>query len=174
MCNWLLKLLGIRKTAASDEEGHVLRNEIQTLKLELYEKDTMVSNLRQELNYQRHGEIDKLSEKLSTFLEELMVDVSTPVTQLISQIYLFEIQSKPLQARDVLAVAKRFVHLLEDRGMKIEGTVEEIVLFDPNHHMPLSGRFAMCLGERVIIRLVGISYKGKTIRKAGVEHCLDV
>lgn len=174
MYNWLLKLLGIRKSAAGDEELNTLRNELQTLKLELYEKDTVLSNLSQELNHQRHGEIDKLSEKLSTFLEELMIDVSTPVTQLISQIYLFEIQSKPLQAKDVLAVAKRFVRLLEDRGMKIEGAVGEIVLFNPNLHMPLSGRFVMHLGERVIVRLVGISYKGKTIRKAGVDPCPDV
>ena len=48
------------------------------------------------------------------------------------------------------------------------GSVGQSVVFDPNRHESLSAEDELRPGANVIIRLVGLSYKGKLLRKAGV------
>jgi hypothetical protein len=64
-----------------------------------------------------------------------MADVAAPVAQLFTQAHLLEVEGKPVQAKDALAVAKRLVRAL----------------------------------EAVVVRFAGVSYRGRLIRKAGVE-----
>jgi molecular chaperone GrpE (heat shock protein) len=82
---------------------------------------------------------------------------------------LLETEGHPVQAKDVMVVAKRLVRVLEDNGLKLAGNVGETVRFDPNHHEPLSAGASPKQGEHVVVRFVGVAYRGKLLRKAGIE-----
>jgi molecular chaperone GrpE (heat shock protein) len=70
----------------------------------------------------------------------------------------------------VLTVARRLVRALEDNGLTVEGSVGERVPFDPDHHEPLSADVSLQAGQMVVVRFVGVAYRGKLLRKAGVEQ----
>ena len=66
------------------------------------------------------------------------------------------------------AVARRLVRLLEDEGLTPEGRIGEAVAFDPDRHEPLGGDFAPRPGQPAVVRLVGVSWRGRVLCKAGV------
>jgi molecular chaperone GrpE (heat shock protein) len=92
---------------------------------------------------------------------------------LLTQAHLLKVEGRPVQANDILAVATRLVRVLQDQGLAVEGGVGESVEFDPNRHEVLSAEEKISPGEAVIIRLVGVSYQGKLLRKAGVVGAGD-
>ena len=108
-------------------------------------------------------------------VERLLADTATPVSQLLTQAHLLEEEGKPVQATDVLAVAKRLVRVLEDHGLTMEGKVGEIVLFNPDRHEPLGAatEVAIAVGQPVTVRFVGTAYRGKLLCRAGVENVGD-
>jgi molecular chaperone GrpE (heat shock protein) len=162
---WLATLLG-KKPAA--EQVLDLDREVQGLRLELEERDRDIVNLMDELMRTRAGTITRAAEAVQAQVEGLLTDAATPVAQLLTQAHLLEVEGKPVQARDVLAVAKRLVRSLEDNGLVLEGSVGETVPFDPNRHEPLSADASLTPGQPVIVRFVGAAYQGKLLRKAGV------
>lgn len=155
-----------------DERLLTLERQTQNLRLALAESNQLVDKLKQELERQRNGESDRLTSAIQTQVEQLLSDAAVPVTQLLTQAYLLQ-QDKPVQAKDVLVVAKRLIRSLEDSGLTITGGVGETVSFDSNLHEPLSASTSLALGIPVVVKFVGISYQGKVIRKAGVEPCQD-
>jgi molecular chaperone GrpE (heat shock protein) len=175
MWNWLKGLFKQPQAAAlaDDEWVLTLEREMQSLRLELAERDQMVANLKQELERQRTGESTRIIEAAKTQVEQLLTDVAAPVTQLLTQAHLLEVEGKPVQAKDVLAVAKRLVRALEDNGLTLTGSVGETVPFNPNYHDSLSTSTSLTPGTTVVVKFAGISYQGKAIRKAGVEPCQD-
>ena len=156
-----------------EERSLIIEGQIQNLRLELAERDQLVDKLKQELERQRNSESDRLTNTVQTQVEHLLTDAAAPVTQLLTQAHLLS-QSKPLQAKDVLAVAKRLIGVLEDNGLTLTGSVGETVSFDSNLHDPLSASTSLTPERPVIVKFVGVSYQGKVIRKAGVEPCQDV
>jgi molecular chaperone GrpE (heat shock protein) len=166
MPKWLDNLLA---RFGTDERALALEREVQSLRLELDERDRAVTNLSEELERQRSGASARVAEAVETQVEQLLADAAAPVAQLRTQMHLLEAEGKPVQARDVLAVAKRLVRTLEDNGLGLEGSVGEAVPFDPNHHEPLSAGVALTPGQPVVLRFVGVVYRGKLLRKAGVE-----
>ena len=167
MWEWLGRLLGRKPT---DERVLALKQEAQRLRLELAEQEKTVARLKQELERQRGGASARVTEAVQTQVEQLLADVATPVAQLLTQAHLLDVEGKPVQARDVLAVAKRLVRTLEDNGLMLEGRVGESVSFDPDHHEPLSADVSPKSGQMVTVRFVGVAYQGKLLRKAGVEQ----
>lgn len=155
-----------------DERSLAIERQIQNLRLELAERNQLVDKLKQELERQRTSENDRLTNAVQTQVEQLLSDAAAPVTQLLTQAYLLE-QGKPVQAKDVLAVAKRLIRSLEDSGLKIKGSVGETIPFDSNLHDPLSASTSLTPGVPVVVKFTGASYQGKVIRKAGVAPCLD-
>lgn len=151
-----------------DERSLALERQIQNLRLELAERNQLVDKLKQELERQRKGESDRLTCTIQTQVEQLLSDAAAPVTQLLTQAHLLE-QGKPVQAKDVLATAKRLIRALEDDGLTLTGKVGETVSFDSNLHDPLSTSTALTSEVPVVVKFVGVSYQGKVIRKAGVE-----
>ena len=141
---------------------------MQGLRLELEQRERSIANLKSELERQRSGENARITEAVQTAIERLITDVAAPVAQLLTQAHLLEIEGKPVQAKDVLSVAKRLVRALEDEGLKLESSVGETVRFDPNRHDPL-GSAAISPGQSVVVRIIGVTYCGKRLRKAGVE-----
>jgi molecular chaperone GrpE (heat shock protein) len=164
---WLGRLLG-KKPA--DEQALALEQEAQKLRLELAEQEQTVARLKQELERQRGGASAHVTEAVQTQVEQLLTDVSTPVSQLLTQAHLLEVEGQPVQARDVLALVKRLVRTLEDRGLTLVGRVGESVPFDPDHHEPLSADVSPKSGQMVTVRFVGVAHRGKLLRKAGVEQ----
>lgn len=151
-----------------NERSLALERQIQNLRLELAERNQLVDKLKQELERQRNSESDRITTAVQTQVEQLLTDAAAPVTQLLTQAHLLE-EGKPVQAKDVLVVAKRLICALEDNGLTLTGSVGETVSFDSNLHEPLSDRTSLTSGVPVVVKFTGVSYQGKVIRKAGVE-----
>jgi molecular chaperone GrpE (heat shock protein) len=172
MLKWLKRTLGQAAEPAPQADDLALKREAQSLRLEMEERERLVASLKSELERQRNGESARITEAVQSRIEKLMADVAAPVTQLFTQAHLLEVEGKPVQAKDVLAVAKRLVRALEDEGLKLEGGVGETASYDPNRHEPLGGQTAqtgLTLGQPIVTRFAGVSYRGRLIRKAGVE-----
>jgi molecular chaperone GrpE (heat shock protein) len=163
---WLARLLG---QGAADGPAIELERRSQSLRLELEERDRVIANLKAELARQRGSASAHVTEAVQVQVEGLLADVATPVAQLLTQAHLLEVEGQPVQARDVLAVAKRLVRALEDKGLTLEGRVGETVPFDPDCHELLSADAPANPGQRVVVRFVGVAYQGKLLRRAGVE-----
>jgi molecular chaperone GrpE (heat shock protein) len=157
-----------RSLNTDNEQLLTLETEIQNLRLELTECDQLINKLKQQLEQQRTSENNNIDSAVQNQIEQLLTDTATPVTQLLTQAHLLE-EGKPVQAKDVLLVAKRLISTLEDNGLTIVGQVGETVSFDSNLHEPLSASTAINPGAEVVVRFAGVSYQGKVIRKAGVE-----
>ncbi len=170
MLNTLKKWFGKASTSQpqSDEKLLSLEREIQNLRLELTERDQLIDKLKQQLEQQRTSENNNIDSAVQNQIEQLLTDTAAPVTQLLTQAHLLE-QGKPVQAKDVLLVAKRLIRTLEDNGLTVVSYVSETVSFDSNLHEPLSASTSITPGTEVVVRFTGVSYQGKVIRKAGVE-----
>ena len=167
MFNWLKQLW---QTPQNDDEQQLtLERERQNLRLELQERDQKLANLKQELERQRKNEKTRINDAIYTEIEQLFTEISSPISQLLTQAHLLEVEDKPIQAKDVLAVAKRLIHNLEDKGLSITDPVGDTIAFDPNYHQPLSSNLDLVEGTPVVVKIVGISYQGKMIKKASVQ-----
>lgn len=140
----------------------------QTLRLELTERDRLIDQLKQQLEQQRTNETNNISSAVQNQIEQLLTDTAAPITQLLTQAHIAE-QGKPVQAKDVLLVAKRLIRTLENNGLTIVHHVGETVSFDSNLHEPLRASTSISQGTEVVVKFAGVSYQSKVIRKAGVE-----
>ncbi|HYT94394.1 MAG TPA: hypothetical protein VEL76_37110 [Gemmataceae bacterium] len=144
-------------------------SEAQALRLELQERDRIIAALKGDLERLRQRECEQLADTVQAERERFLTDAAGPVVQLLTQAHLLEVEGKPIHARDVLVVARQLLRLLKDEGLAVEGRVGETVAFDPDQHEPLGGDTALTPGQPTIVRIVGASYRGKVLRKAGVE-----
>ncbi len=176
MPNWLDRLLGRvprGEAGAPEERVLLLEREVQRLRLELAEERERTARLQGALEQQR-GDVDGLvRERVGAQMERMLTDAAAPVAQLLTQAYLVEVEERPVAARDVLAVARRLVRSLEDVGLTVEGRIGERVAFDPARQEPLSAAALPERGQMVAVRFVGVAYRGKVLRKAGVEAVPD-
>jgi molecular chaperone GrpE (heat shock protein) len=147
----------------------VLEREVQSLRLELAERERSVAGLKSELERQRNNQNAYIDAAVRDKIERLMIGAAAPVAQLLTQAHLLEAEGRPVQAKEVLTIAKRLVRLLEDEGLYTEGHVGESVNFDPNRHEPMGGDASIAPGQAGVIRFVGLRYRGNLVRKAGVE-----
>lgn len=168
---WWKRVVGGSEQAAAGaaERILVLEGEAQALRLELAEGVKTVANLKRELERQRSGEAVRLEAAVHATVERLLSSAAPAAAQLVKQAHLLEVEGRAVAARDVLAVARRLVSGLEDEGLKLEGAVGEQVAYNPNRHEPLNAAANLTPGQAVVIRFVGVSYRGKMLRKAGVE-----
>jgi molecular chaperone GrpE (heat shock protein) len=151
-----------------DADLPALRREVQSQRLELAERERVLANLKSEMERLRRGEGERIAAAVQTQVERLLSSAAAPVAQLLTQAHLLEVEGKPVEARDVLAVARRLLRVLEDEGLALEGSVSATVAFDPNRHEPLSSATSLTAGQSAVIRFVGVAYRGKVLRKAGV------
>jgi molecular chaperone GrpE (heat shock protein) len=164
---WLDRLLG--RTDGADAEGLLaLRREAQDLRLQLEERSRQLTALQKERERQQADQETRAAEAVQAKVERLLAEAAGPVTQLLTQAHLLEAEGKPVQARDVLAVARRLVRVLEEEGLTLDGRPGEQVAFDPNRHAPLAGE-TQSPGAAAVVRFAGVGYRGRVLRKAGVE-----
>lgn len=175
MANWLSRIFSPRReknaaqAAAPAEDRLRLENEAQALRMDLAARDQNIAHLKQEVERLRARQDHLVSEAVTAQIEGLFADLAAPASQMMTQAELLENQNKPVQARDVLSVARRLVRAAERRGMQFEGCVGEQVAYDPNRHAPLNAETAPQVGQTVTIRFVGVTYQGKILQKAIVE-----
>jgi len=168
---WLSRLLGREPHAVStpaDERLLEAEREVQELRLEAQERERQADSAQAELDRAREGEAARVSEAVEVRIEQLLAQAATPAAQLMVQAHLLEAEGKPVEARDVLAVAKRLVTALTEAGLAFEGTVGETAEYDPDRHEPLGGP-ALTVGQMVVVRVPSCSYLGRLLRRAGVD-----
>lgn len=146
-----------------------LEREVQSLRAMLKEQDQVIIQLKKDLN-QHQSEAEFQAKKfIQTKFEELMAEAAGLITQIHTQTHLVEEMNRPLNVRDVIKVAKQFERVFQNRGLRLEGYVGEITSYDPDHHRPLRKDKPVVEGEPVVVRFVGVAYRGKLLSKAGVE-----
>lgn len=157
--------------AETSQSGEVLalQKEVQALRLELDTRQRTVENLRQEVERLRLRQEQVVAETVEARLGSLFGDLAGPASQILTQADLIERQERPVQARDVLSVARRMVRALERYGVAFIGKPGEQVAFDPNHHTPINASLVPEAGQPVTVRFAEVTYQGKTIYKAIVE-----
>ena len=165
--SWLKHLFGSEPTTNNALD---LRSEVQALRLELAERDARIAALEKQADAGRSSEsVDGLVEgRLARWLES----AAAPASQLKTQAHLVEVEGKPVEARDVLAVSRQLVRVLEDAGLRFEGKVGDVADFDPDHHRPL-GQASLARGDRVRIRFVAVRLGERVIHKAAVDKAVD-
>lgn len=146
-----------------------LQKEAQALRMDLENREQSIANMKQEIERMRLRQDQMIAETVETRLSGLFGDLAGPASQILTQADLLEKQAKPVQARDVLAVARRMLRALERYGLAFAGQTGEQVFFDPNQHTPINEAAQPKAGQMVTIRFVGVTYQGKTIYKALVE-----
>ena len=145
-----------------------LQNTIQALRMELAAREEKIKHLTDEVERLRYRSEGLAAESAAARVQALLTDLSGPACQMLTQAALEE-SGKPVQARDVLTVAKRLLRALERHGLTFEGKPGEPVAFDPDKHTPLNAEVSPQVGEPVTVRVAGAIWNGKTLYKAGVE-----
>lgn len=173
MKNWFSHLFSPSHPAETAQPAAydflMLQNELQSLRLELDSRDQTIADLKQQIERQRARQAEVIEETASARLERLFADVAAPVSQILTQADLLENQGKPLQAGDVLTVARRMIRALERHGLTIDSQPGQLSAYDPDRHVPLDAGRTPQPGDPVTVRFAGVTYQGKTLYKAVVE-----
>lgn len=146
-----------------------LRQQLQSAQLELEARARAIRGLNAELDAMRARQDERARESAGSQLESVLRDAATPAAQLAAQAYLLEQQGKPVQARDILNVARRLLRALEKHGLTLDGEPGGEVRFDPDRHTPLSAQSGLQPGQRVVVRFPGASFDGRMLTRAAVE-----
>ncbi len=159
------------KTGLAEQPAGLLdlQKENQSLRMDLESSRGSIAGLKQEIERLRLRQDQVISETVEARLSGLFGDLAGPASQILTQADLLEKQGRPVQARDVLSVARRMVRALERHGIAFTGQVGEQVSYDPNLHTPINEAAQPQAGQPVTIRFAGVTYQGKTIYKAIVE-----
>jgi molecular chaperone GrpE (heat shock protein) len=147
-----------------------LEREIQRLRLELEEKDRILNSTRHDLAVQIKGADKQTETNVRDQMERLFSDVGGPIVQLIAQDYLTNVEGKAVSTKDVLAVTNRFIKNLKNYGLDLIGSMGETLCFDPALHEPLSLDDQISKGEEVTVRILGLLFDGKVLRRAAVTR----
>ncbi|MGH3241288.1 MAG: hypothetical protein ACRDNL_12985, partial [Spirillospora sp.] len=103
-------------------------------------------------------------------MEQLVAAISTPLVQLMTQAHLHRTGTARVGVGDVLDVGTRLVRGLRDAGVETIGEPGAVEPFDPSRHDPLGETEGKVEAERqVVVRVPGLLYEGRVVRKAGVE-----
>ena len=169
MLSWLKRIFSPSSALPTSEPTLALQSELQTLRLELAERETAIANLKQELERQRQGETTRIEAARQTEIESLFEQLSSPLSQLLTQTHLVEQQGKTVQPQDILTVTQRLIRTLESTGLAIAVGVGETTPFDPNYHQPLNSNLTISPGTAIVAKMPGLAYQKKILKKALVE-----
>ena len=157
--SWLSKLFG---------KPDPNNNELQTMKLDLIEKEKRIKQLESDLERERLTNRNQVQAAVTSQMDKLYQDLAAPLAQLNTQIYMVD-NNQPLTARDLSVVAKRITRICQDNGLTYFGNIGEKTMYDSEKHAYLGSQTQTGETPQIIIRFCGLSYQGKIIQKAGVE-----
>lgn len=146
-----------------------LQNQVQSLKLELEESNKTIRQLTEVIERSRSQSAASGQEKADARLEALFTTLSGSVSQLLTQAELIDGLGKVIPAQDVLVLVKKIIKGLQENGLTLSGQIGQVVVYNPDLHAPVSNDTPLSPGKDVLIRFVGVNYKGKLLRKALVD-----
>lgn len=142
MWAWLQRLFGRDKTTpvgvATEDRALTFGREAQALRLELVEWELLIGRLKSDLDRQRAGESQRVDSVVDAGRERLLADAATPLVQLMTQAHLLEVAGKPVQAADVLTVAKRLMRVFETAGVVCDHIQHDYAI---RHRDPATGEY---------------------------------
>lgn len=169
MKRWLSNLFSSPQTAEPAPELLELQTQLRSLQMQLDASQAAARQYQQENERLRARQAQLAAETAAAHLEALLQEMAAPAAQILTQASLVETQNRPVQARDILLVARRMVGALERQGMKFDETVGQQVPFNPDRHTPINPESATHPGQMVTVRVVTVLYRGSIIHKGVVE-----
>lgn len=143
-------------------------NDVQSLRLELDERDRQIRTLSADLDFERTGRADEVEAVARARLRALMSSIAPALVQLELQRSLAA-SGVNVGARDVLLVAGRLIGSLNDAGLEILGTPGQELTFDEASQASLDPSFRPSAGSRVRVRIPGARVEGMML----VKICVD-
>lgn len=143
-----------------------LERETQELRLHLDEKERLLKNVSADLERQEKQQNSVVEHTVRSEMENLADELAVPVAQLLTQEYLIRQENNQVSVPDVLVLVRRVVKSLERSGLAILGSPGLIDRFDSNYHECLNDGEPPNPGDEVSIKMVGVSYKGKVLKRA--------
>jgi len=147
-----------------------LECELQKLRLELDEKERLLATARHDLSLEKKNSGSEAERDVRVRLERLFTDMGGFIVQMVAQDHLSRVEGKTIHTKDLLAVANRSIECLKGHGLVLIGSMGESGRFDARIHEPLSLDEKLADGDRVTIRMVGLSYSGAILRRAAVTR----
>lgn len=136
--------------------------------MELEQRSELVDRLRAEVERSRAGSENAARQQSDADLHRLVAAIGAPLVQWHTQAHLHRSGSAAISVDDALDVGARLVRLFGEFGVQTTGAIGEVVPFDPDRHDPLSAA-AIAPSRPVVIRVVGLSCRGRMVRKAAVD-----
>ncbi|MBS1952849.1 MAG: nucleotide exchange factor GrpE [Cyanobacteria bacterium SZAS-4] len=147
-----------------------LEKELQFAKLDLEETRSQLTAAQHDLNLHNQQGVDLRDIEIREKVRGMFQELSGPLTQLLTQNHIQHVQGKPLQTKDVNATVNRLVSTLKNFGLEISEDIGSTTVFDPNKHEALTIDDTIDVGEEVLIRMYGIGFEGKILRRAAVSR----
>lgn len=158
------------RTWRSGSDVLEFKRELQELRLQLAERDRTIKQSRAELERLRGGAEQDAQQRARSDMERLVTAMGAPMAQLVTQAHLHRSGAVEIRVEDVLRVGTRLVRALRDAEVDTVGEVGEAEPYDPERHDPLSADEPVATGDQVVVKVVGLSYQGRILRKAGVDR----
>lgn len=165
----LLRRVGRGRGGDSGERVLRLERQLREARLELAARDRSIERLTAEVGRVRGAAGEDARQRGQADVERLVAAIGAPLVQLTTQAHLYRTGAREIGVGDVLDVGMRLVRSLREVGVDTVGEVGAAEPYDPDRHDPLSTAAAPAAGERVVVRMVGLSYQDKVVRRAGVE-----
>lgn len=157
----------------SRETINELNARVQSLQLQAADDARIMREQQREIERLKAHQTEAVTDAVDHRIEKLMQEVASPVAQLISQAHMFEKESKPIQLKDVLIVSKRTIRALQNAGLQVRDTPGETVTANNDEHELASGKDTLKDRETVVVRIPGIAFKDKVIRRSVVVRFTD-
>ncbi|WP_168801704.1 nucleotide exchange factor GrpE [Glycomyces buryatensis] len=158
-----------RPRDADDERVLLLESELQRARLELEDRDLRIARMRSEAAAVRDRVGDEIKRQSRESTERIVGAMAVPLTQFLMQAHLHDSGTAEVKVDDVVEVGRRLMRVLRGAGIDQVGTIGAPEPFDPDRHDPLSTSQTPEPGRPVVVRVVGLSFQGRVLRKAGIE-----
>lgn len=164
-----LALLTGRAAEAEPEDKDVLslRSRIQTLKMDLEERDQKIARMRQEFAHLQSQAATDRAGAGSAELAGLAKRLAPILSQLPTLRALHE-SGKEVRTTDLFTLFAKLEKQLAETGLQPVGTVGETCPFDPRFHQRMSGSDVND-GVQVRVRFIGYRFQETVLLKAMVS-----
>jgi molecular chaperone GrpE (heat shock protein) len=155
-------------TNAGAERVLELEALVQSLKLDVAEGEKQIQILKKELQLVQNKQERTIDSAVGSEIESLIADMAPAIAQIATQHHLLNVEFKPLQAKDVIAVAMRLIGILEEKGMILDGTIGENVGFDANKHELIGMGSSEQGAQMVVVRMPAVTFQGRVLKRMAV------
>ncbi|WUH97825.1 hypothetical protein OHR68_30565 [Spirillospora sp. NBC_00431] len=166
----LLRRCRNRSRTASGEDVPRLRRELREARLELAERGRTAERTRADLERARDTDGRDARQRSRAGVERLVAAIGVPLAQFMTQAHPHRAGTARVQVGDMLDAGARLVRGLREAGVDVVGEPGAVEPYDPARHDPLSAAARRVpAGRPVVVRVPGLLYEGRVVRKAGVE-----